>query len=226
MQNIPSSCLEGQNFDCLDVFDRIVDNIVSIQKVPKFTYSTLLEKCLPDMRICFGQDLSEEDPEDLDWEDIHLHNLKCSIDSRLRSFYFKVFHNANAFENFLFRIKRKESPNCVYCNNFTETITHFFCDCDIVKPIWKDLVELIRDKHDSSFTISSFDKIFGFQDDKFLTYLFLCMKYYLYVYKFQSKRPNFTNLIVFIKNKRDTEYYIAKKHDKLSLHFKKWRFDL
>ena len=97
-------------------------------------------------------------------------------DSRLRSFYFKVFHNANAFENFLFRIKRKDSPNCVYCNNFPETITHFFCDCDIAKPIWKDLVELIRDKHDSNFTISTFDKMFGIQDDKFLPYLFLCMK--------------------------------------------------
>ena len=97
MQNIPSSWLEGQNFDCLDVFDRIVDNIISIQKVLKFTYSTLLEKCLPDKRICFWQDLSEDDPEDLDWEDIHLRNLQCSIDSRLRSFYFKVFHNANAF---------------------------------------------------------------------------------------------------------------------------------
>ena len=53
MKNIPSSWIEGQNFDCLDVFDRIVDNIFSIKKVPKFTYSTLLEKCLPDKRICF-----------------------------------------------------------------------------------------------------------------------------------------------------------------------------
>ena len=143
---------------------------------------------------CFWQDLSEEDPEDLDWEDIHLRNFKCSIDSRLRSFYFKVFHNAIAFNNFLFEIKRSESLNFVFCNNFPETISHFFCDCDIVKPIWKDLVELITDKDDSNFTISSFDK-----DDRFLTYLFLCVKYYLYVCKFQSKRPYFTNLIVFIK---------------------------
>ena len=56
LQNIPSSWLEGQNFDCLDVSDRIVDNIVSIQKVPKFTYSTLLEKSLPDKRMCFWQE--------------------------------------------------------------------------------------------------------------------------------------------------------------------------
>ena len=125
-------------------------------------------------------------------------------------------------------LKSKEGVSKLYflwkfprnCNSFFLCV----CDCDIVKSIWKDLVELIRDKHDSNFTISSFDKIFGVQDDKFLTYLFLCVKYYLY--EFQSKHPNFTNLIVFIKNNRDTEYYIAKRHDKLFLYYKKWRFDL
>ena len=75
MQNIPSSWLEGQNLNCLNVFDRIVDNIVSTQKVPRISYSTLFEKCAPDKRICFWQDLSEEDPEHLDWEDIHLRSL-------------------------------------------------------------------------------------------------------------------------------------------------------
>ena len=43
MQNIPSSWLEGQNFNCLDVFDRIVDNIVSIQKVPKYLFHSSRE---------------------------------------------------------------------------------------------------------------------------------------------------------------------------------------
>ena len=133
--------------------------------------------------------------------------------------------NAIAFNYFLFKIKRKDSPDCVFCKQFPETIIHFFCDCDIVKPIWKDLVDVIRDKHDSNFRISSFDKIFGIQDDQFLTYLFLCVKYYLYVCKFQTKIPNFTALIVFIKNNRETEYFIAKKRDKLSLHYKKWRFE-
>ena len=114
MQNIPSSWLEGQNLNCLNVFDRIVDNIVSTQKVPRISYSTLFEKCAPDKRICFWQDLSEEDPEHLDWEDIHLRSFKYSIDSRPRSFFFKVFHNAIAFNEFLFKIIRKESPNYVF----------------------------------------------------------------------------------------------------------------
>ncbi len=62
--------------------------------------------------------------------------------------------------------------------------------------------------------------------DKFLTYLCLCTKYYIYTCKFQTKNPNFIRCKKFIKVNRDTEYYVAKKRDKLSAHYKKWRFDL
>ena len=37
------------------------------------------------------------------------------------------------------------------------------------------------------------------------------------VYIFQSKHPNFTNSIVFMKKNRNTEYYIAKKRDKVEM---------
>ena len=171
-------------------------------------------------------DSCEDEPEELDWDEIHVRNFKCTIDTRLRSFYFKVFHNAIAFNDFLFKINRKDSPDCVFCKKFPENIILFFlCECDAVKPIWNDLVQIIRDKHNIDFCISSFDNIFGIQDDKFITHLFLCVKYYLYLCKFQNKFPSFSHFLNFIKNNRETEYYIAKKHDKLSLHYKKWRFD-
>ena len=123
-------------------------------------------------------------------------------------------------------IKRKDSADCVFCQKHPESILHFFCDCDFVKPIWEKLIDIIRSKHDINFSVSTFDKMFGVPEDKFLTYLFLCVKYYLYVCKFQNKKPNFISLLSYIKNNRESEYYIAKGKGKLSLHFKKWRFDL
>ena len=48
-----------------------------------------------------------EDSEDTDWEEIHNRNFRCSIDTRLRSFYFKILYNAIAFNNFLFKINCK-----------------------------------------------------------------------------------------------------------------------
>ena len=224
MQHIPSPWLEGQNHQSSEVFDCIFNNLISIQKIPRYAYSILFEKCIPDKRICFWKNLYN-DPEDLDWEEIHFRNFKCSIDTRLRSFYFKVFHNAIAFNDFLFKIKRKDSPDCMFCKKLPETIIHFFCECEVVKPIWNDLDKIIRNKYDINFASSPFEKMFGIQGDKFITYLFLCVKYFLYVCKFQNKIPNFTNLVNFLKNNRETEYHIAKRNDKLSIHYKKWRFD-
>ena len=145
--------------------------------------------------------------------------------TRLRSFYFKTFHRAIAFNDFLHKIKRKDSPNCDFCNKFPESITHIFGECEKVTPIWDKFVSIIQNKEDINFTISTFDKIFGVYKDKFLTYLCLCIKYYIYVCKFQNKNPNVNSCINFILANRDTEYYIAKQKDKLSVHFKKWRFD-
>ena len=54
----------------------------------------------------------------------------CTIDSKLRSFYFKICHKAIALNDFLFKIKRKDSPNCSLCDKKEETMVHLFCECE------------------------------------------------------------------------------------------------
>ena len=105
-------------------------------------------------------------------------------------------------------------------------LVFFFCECEVAKSLWKDLINIIKSKEDIDFSVSAFEKVFGIQDDKFLTYLFVCLKYYLYISKFQNKIPNFAHFLNFLKQNRETEYFIAKRHDKLTIHFKKWRFEL
>ena len=103
----------------------------------------MIAKCVPDKLICFWNEFFDG-PQDLDWDQIHLRNFKCSIDNRFHSFYFKILHKAIAFNDFLFKIKRRDSPDCAFCNKMPETITHVFCDCEIVKPLWDDMVKTIR----------------------------------------------------------------------------------
>ena len=111
-------------------------------------------------------------PADIYWTKIHNVNFFCTIDTRLRSFYFKIFHNAIAFNSFLFKIKRRDSPNCNFCNILPETIVHILCDCKIVSPIWKKIVDCIRCKHDPNFSLSSFSKLFGVVNEKYLSFCF------------------------------------------------------
>ena len=62
--------------------------------------------------------------DDPDWTEIHLRNYKCAIDTRFWAFYFKIFHNSIAFNDFLFKIKRKDSSNCCFCEKYLETMIH------------------------------------------------------------------------------------------------------
>merc|ERR1712002_153853 len=103
-----------------------------------------------------------------------------TIDSRLRSFYFKIFHRTIALNAFLFKIKRKDSPNCSFCNQEPETIIHIFGGCPVVNRVWDELLSIINQKQNSNITVSLFEKMFGIQSDNFLTFIFLALKYYIH----------------------------------------------
>ena len=59
--------------------------------------------------------------------------------------------------------------------------------------------------------MSTFDKIFGLPLDKYITFICLCLKYYIYVCKFQDKKPTLISFKTFLEVLKDTEYYIAKR---------------
>ena len=117
--------------------------------------------------------------------------------------------------DFLYKIKRKDSPSCSFCNTDPETYIHIFVECPNVKPIWDETVKAITQKTNKPLNVSTFEKMFSCDSDKFLTYLFLLLKYYIYICKFQSKPPNFEGYKCYITANKELEYCIAKKNNKL-----------
>ena len=102
MKCIPSSWLQDSNSRNVDLFDTITEGVLGANKVPKFAYSFLNVTCIPEKRMEYWKnlDVADDEVEDSDWDEIHVRNFKCSIDTCLRSFYFKIFHKAIAFNDF------------------------------------------------------------------------------------------------------------------------------
>ena len=96
--------------------------------------------------------------DELDWNDIHRANFNCTIETQLRSFYFKLFHRAICTNQFLHKIGRFDSPNYSFCKKFPETLLHLFCQCEKVSPLWDDLCFFINSISEESFTFSVFEK--------------------------------------------------------------------
>ena len=137
----------------------------------------MLESCVSEKQMIFWNDLYEPDH----WKKTHMNNFKCSISTRIRSFYFKLFYRAIGLNDFLSKIKIKDSPNWSFCNITPETYNHIFIECPVVKPIWDEVIKVIIQKINKPLNVSTFEKMFGFDDDKFLTHLFLLLKYYIYI---------------------------------------------
>ena len=214
-----------QDFDIFDIFS---NNIILAPKVPRYTYYIMLKKLPPEKYQNFWENILVDsgDNVDVEWDEIHNRNIKCTIETQLRSFYFKVFYKAIAFNSFLFKIGRKDSPLCSFCSKSPETMLHVFCECEKVRPIWDELLQLINDNLHADYTLDNFDLMFGVSDDSLVTFLILCCKFYIYRCKFQEVSPNFVAFKRFLVTKRKTEYCIAYKKGKLSNHFKKWAFDI
>ena len=140
LKNVPSDWLDKPGFLNLNIYDRIIENLNlagKISKIPKYTYSILLDKCYAEKaKVFWGNSFEDNELDNEDWEEIHLRNFKCTIESRFRSFYLKIFHRAIAFRDFLFKIKRIDSPECCFLskgswNNYSYFWWMWFCQTSL-----------------------------------------------------------------------------------------------
>ena len=122
------------------------------RKVPKHVYFILRNQTSVEVENKWIDCLDVVD--EVEWNNIQIANFKCTIETQLRSFYFKLFHKAICTNQFLHRI----STNCYFCNNLPETILHLFCECEKVSPLWDELCFLINNISEESFTFSNFEK--------------------------------------------------------------------
>ena len=227
MNGIYLSWFSDQQVD-ENIFDKIVSQLAIKSKVPRHAYILLRDKdslsqgkAEKKWHECLGLDEN-----DVDWSVIHTNNFKCTVDTQLRSFYFKMFHNAITLNSFLYKIGRCDSPLCYFCGKFPETLKHIFCDCAVISPIWQTLSNYIDEKLKESTVYSKFNYIFGVDlgktHDRCITFLFLCLKFYIIRCKFQQTTPDFQSFVSFVKMKQQIEYKIAEKRGKLTSHFRKW----
>ena len=90
IKNIPSEWLENPNLEDVNVVDTIINDLVKTKKVPRYSYNIFQDACTPDKRYEYWNDKVNV-PADVAWRKVHISNFKCSIDTRLHSFYFKFF---------------------------------------------------------------------------------------------------------------------------------------
>ena len=213
------------------IFDEIVETLFGNVKITKSSYSIFKSQDIPvNVENFWIEAFDIGDDNDIDWADIHGNNFNCTIETQIRAFYFKIFHRAICTNQFLHKIGRIDSPLCYFCQKFTESYIHMFCDCEKILPMWNNLNTFIDKKCGENLQLSNFQKMFGIdilssEHSMGINFLILYLKFYIYRCRFQQCIPDFKAFLKLMQIKLKTEYKIAEKKGKLSKHLKKFTFN-
>ena len=55
---------------------------------------------------------------------------------KLSVFQYKIVHNILYTNKILYKIKKKQQPDCPYCHDIDQTPLHLFVECPIAKSLW------------------------------------------------------------------------------------------
>ena len=81
----------------------------------------------------------------------------------------------------MFKCRLKETQLCNVCDETKQTMLHLFWECCIVKSLWHEMVEILKDKYNVELLILAQYIILGSYILDYSINLFIVLiKYYIY----------------------------------------------
>ena len=196
----------------------------------KAMYSKLLKQTLTEpTSVQYWERKLSGGQRGIDWRNVFLIPRISTIESYTRSFQYKILNNALFLNKRLFKFGVIESPACSFCWQVDESPIHFSGQCSVTEELWKKLQRWLT----PSFVLPDLtleNALLGYMPiisdngttAKLVNHILLIFKRSLYEMRSRKVAPSIFYIMNKIKQIRNIEYQIAKKSDKLTLHFNKW----
>ena len=150
----------------------------------------------------------------VEWSDVCSAIYKTSIDTRSREFQFKIIHNyLNANEK-LYRWKLAESRLCSYCFTEVESLAHLFCDCNVVKKFYFQVMEWAKELDVHLPSISELIIVNSYIEESVYWYLISHLISLYKKYVFNNRNQGSLNLKafqLFVNNIKNIEFRVCKE---------------
>ena len=137
-------------------------------------------------------------------------------DTTLRWFQYRISHRILATNEYLFKLKLKDSKLCTFCNIEPESLIHLFVECEHVENVWNMLESWISETCGFPLNFNKYEILFGKIGKKYeaLNIISSIVKYHIYKRRCNQTALYFEGIKKEIKNYFITEKYIAKLEGK------------
>ena len=82
-------------------------------------------------------------------------------DTTLRWFQYRISHRILATNEYLFKLKLKDSKVCTFCNIEPESLIHLFVECEHVENVWNMLKSWISETCGFPLNFNKYEILFG-----------------------------------------------------------------
>ena len=211
-----------------DDVHQLAEDIDSIKKTTAFAYRRLTEhfsavgKCFYKWSKYF-EDLPIETIENA-FKNIYKHTNY----TKLRSFQFRLLHQALVFNKELFYWKMSNSKLCSNCNKEIENVFHFYWECEFAQQIWKEITQYLELEFNQEIHINAQTIIFGNINERPespLNMIFLAAKSLMYSKRCLKEQCSPKNIIDYYKTCKNFEEINAMRQQKMHIHCQKWGND-
>ena len=185
-------------------------------------YLTLVDSIVePPVSLHYwNQICTNHDPE---WSKIYQTPYQISFDSRLHSFFYKMFLRIFPCNWYVSKIDNTVSSMCELCSlNQVDDLYHYFYDCEISNNLWIEMNNFITEKIPSINRETLMTKRYAMlgvqeniQNKNILNFIVLYTKYFISLRKYSGNIPIcIPELLAFIKIQLNLNITIAKNKRK------------
>uniref|UniRef100_A0A3P9LB20 Reverse transcriptase domain-containing protein n=1 Tax=Oryzias latipes TaxID=8090 RepID=A0A3P9LB20_ORYLA len=159
---------------------------------------------------------------DLPWKNVWTLHQKLLINNKMRDVSYKLLHRIYPTNQYMIRYKKTIDPNCAFCKEHPETISHLFWNCNITKKLWKDCARFINYKLDSQYQMKFEHIIFGLHERNIRSNVKLAINLTIIFGKFHIHKSKFSSSQLFfpliIKELESYLHTISNSLNKKAIH--------
>ena len=142
-------------------------------------------------------------------------------------FQYRIVHNILYTNKILYKMKKKQQPDCCYCHGTDQIPLHLFVECSIAKLFWNKFTNWYNATCGGNIALEQNKIVCGvlrhISSCLTLNHLLIIGKYFLYNNRVHDEeRPQFMDFETLVYEKIELEKYIAITTNKLLSFTKKW----
>ena len=111
--------------------------------------------------------------------------FRVTNEVKLSVFQYKIVHNILYTNKNLYKMKKKQQPDCYYCHSIDQTPLHLFVECSIAKLFWNKFTNWYNATCEGNIALEQNKIIYGasrhISSCLTLNHLIIIGKYFLYI---------------------------------------------